>query len=157
MFKVCLLTSLLHGALIHTQGSDLEGRPDSGLGAGVMLGEPTGVSLKYWLSETSAIDGVIGWSFSDRDDFQVHSDYLYHLFDVIPIESGRLPLYFGGGLRYKLRDGRDDLFGIRAVAGLSYHFDDLPIDIFFEAGPILDVAPDVDVRYTVGIGARYWF
>jgi hypothetical protein len=68
-----------------------------------------------------------------------------------------LPLYFGGGLRYKLRDGRDDLFGIRAVAGLSYHFDDLPIDIFFEAGPILDVAPDVDVRYTVGIGARYWF
>ncbi len=33
-------------------------------GAGIILGEPTGVSLKYWLNDTMAIDGAIGASFN---------------------------------------------------------------------------------------------
>ena len=122
-----------------------------------MLGEPTGASLKYWLTEESAVDAGIGWSFHNHDDFHIHADYLFHLFDVIPVDRGRLPVYFGGGLRAKFRDSRDDLFGIRAVAGLNYLFDDLPIDIFLEGGPVFDVVPNSDVGFTAAIGARYWF
>jgi hypothetical protein len=144
-------------AIGSARATDLGSSPDSGFGAGVMIGEPTGISLKYWLSENSAVDGVVGWSFDHDPDFHVHADYLYHLFDLIPVEVNRLPLYFGGGVRYKLRDGKDDLFGFRGVVGVSYLFDDLPIDIFVEAGPILDVAPEVKARYTIGIGARFWF
>jgi hypothetical protein len=122
-----------------------------------MLGEPTGVSMKYWISEKSAVDGVVGWSFIDDTNFHVHADYLYHLFDLIPVDEGRLPLYFGGGVRYKLRDNKDDLFGFRGVVGVSYMFEDLPIDIFGEAGPIIDIVPDAKAHFSVGIGARFWF
>jgi hypothetical protein len=127
------------------------------LGVGVMAGEPTGASLKYWISRQSALDAGLGWSFHDRSDFHLHADYLHHLFDLIPVEEGRLPVYFGGGLRVKFRDRADDLFGFRAVAGMSYQFADKPIDVFFEAGPVLDVAPDTKLRFTAAIGARYWF
>lgn len=133
------------------------GSPDRGLGLGVILGEPTGFSLKYWLSDVSAVDAAVGWSFDGETDFHVHGDYLHHLFDLFPVKGRRLPLYFGGGLRYKHRDGREDLFGFRGVVGVSYLVPDIPLDIFLEAGPILDVTPDFEVRHTVGIGARYWF
>ena len=127
------------------------------LGVGAMVGEPTGASVKYWLTPNAAIDGGLGISFHDKDSFHLHADYLYHLFDLIPVESGRLPVYFGGGLRGKVQDNRDDVFGFRAVAGLDYMFENEPIDVFFEAGPVFDVTPDSEVNYTVALGARYWF
>lgn len=126
-------------------------------GAGIMLGEPIGASFKYWLSDKGAVDGGIGWSLSDHDNFHIHADYLYHLFDLVKVDHGSLPVYFGGGLRVKFRDHEDDLVGFRAVAGLDYLFENQPIDIFLEAGPVFDVAPDFEVRFTAAIGARYWF
>lgn len=135
-----------------------ESGPDSRrFGVGLMLGEPSGASFKYWLSDRGALDAGVGWSFDDHEDFHIHADYLYHLFDLIPVDQGQLPVYFGGGLRVKFRDNREDLFGIRAVAGLAYMFEDKPIDIFFEAGPVFDVTPDFEIRFTAAIGARYWF
>ena len=131
--------------------------PDKRFGVGLMVGEPTGASLKYWLSDVSAIDGVVGISLVDDNDFSVHADYLYHLNDVIQLDQNRMSVYFGGGPRYKARDRKDDLFGIRAVGGVAYMFDDIPVDVFFEAGPVFDVSPDFEVRYTVGAGARFWF
>jgi len=125
-------------------------------GAGLMLGEPTGASLKYWLSDESAIDGLVGFSFDDTD-FSIHADYLYHFNDLVPLDENRLAVYVGGGPRYRARDHRDDLFGLRTVGGVAYIFDDIPVDVFFEVGPVFDVAPDFKVRYTVGIGARFWF
>lgn len=144
-------------ALGAAEPAEIGSAPDSGFGAGIMLGEPSGLNLKYWVSEKAAIDGVVGWSFADDTNFHMHADYLYHLFELIPVETGRLPLYFGGGIRYKLRDKKDDLFGFRGVVGVSYMFEDLPIDIFGEAGPLIDVVPDVKAHFSVGIGARFWF
>ena len=138
------------------RGGDI-GADGRRFGAGAMVGEPTGASLKYWMTPRAALDGGLGTSFHGKDSFHIHADYLYHLFDLIPVESGRLPVYFGGGLRGKIRDNRDDVMGFRAVAGLNYLFEDEPVDVFFEAGPVFDVTPDTDVNYTVAVGARYWF
>ena len=66
-------------------------------------------------------------------------------------------LFRGAGLRYKVRDHDDDLFGFRAVVGLDYLFEDAPLDLFFEAGPILDVTPEAKCRFTVALGMRFWF
>jgi len=132
---------------------------DSGgrFGAGVLLGEPTGASLKYWLNDTMAIDGGIGWSFEGENDPHVHSDVLWHRFDVFPVSEGRLPLYFGVGARVKFREDRSDRFGIRAPVGVSYIFPDKPVDVFVEVAPVLDLAPSTRLGFMAGIGARYWF
>ena len=47
---------------------------------------------------------------------------------------------------------------IRLPVGLSYMPDDnLPMDIFVEIGPAIDIAPDVQGEITGGVGVRYWF
>lgn len=133
------------------------GHADGRFEAGLVLGEPTGASLKYWLDRKVAIDGAVGWSFYRGSDFHLHSDFLWHRFDVFHVSEGELPLYFGVGARVKFRDNADDLVGIRIPVGVSYLFQDVPVDIFFEVAPIIDVAPSLRGSFTVGVGARYRF
>jgi len=130
-------------------------------GVGIILGEPTGASLKYWLNDTLAIDGALGASFDDDDDddssFYLHSDLLWHNFDLIPVSRGRLPVYLGAGALVRFRDDEDNQVGVRIPVGISYMFDNAPIDIFAEIAPTIDVAPDVRGEVTGGIGIRFWF
>lgn len=128
------------------------------LGAGITLGEPIGVSLKYWLNDTMAIDGAFGWSSHEDSDFYMHSDVLWHNFDLIPVSRGRAAVYFGVGGLVRFRDNNEDnQVGIRVPVGVSYMFDNAPVDIFAEIGPALDVSPDVEGEITGGVGIRYWF
>jgi len=128
------------------------------LGAGLIVGEPTGGSIKYWFNDTLAIDGAVGWSSHNHTDLYVHSDVLWHNFDVFPVSKGRLPLYFGvGGLLRFRDDNKDNQVGVRVPVGVSYMFDNLPLDVFAEIGPAIDVAPDVKGEITGGVGIRYWF
>jgi hypothetical protein len=128
------------------------------LGVGIIVGEPTGASVKYWLNDTMALDGALGWSYRPHSDLYLHSDVLWHNFDLIPVSQGRLPLYFGvGGLVRFRDDNEDNQVGIRAPVGLSYMFDNVPIDIFVEVAPAIDFAPDVRGEVTGGVGIRYWF
>jgi len=152
-----VLTGLLVIQAAHLSAAEEQTQTqDKKVGVGLMLGEPTGASVKYWLSDVSAIDGVLGLSFDD-DDFSLHADYLYHFNDLVQLDENRLAFYVGGGLRYRARDHKDDLFGIRTVGGVAYIFDKIPVDVFLEVGPVFDLTPDAKVRYTAGIGARFWF
>jgi hypothetical protein len=128
------------------------------LGAGVIIGEPTGASLKYWLDDRVAVDGAFGWSFHNDSVFYMQSDVLWHNFDLIPVPRGRLPVYFGVGGLVRFRDNNNDnQVGIRVPVGLSYMPDDLPMDVFVEIGPALDITPNVQGEVTGGVGVRYWF
>lgn len=133
-------------------------RSPNRFGAGIIVGEPTGASLKYWLNDTLAVDGAVGWSFHDHTDAYFHSDILWHDFDLIPVSQGRLPVYFGAGGMVRFRDDRhDNQVGIRLPVGVSYIFDNTPVDIFAEVAPVIGLAPDVRGEVTGGIGIRYWF
>lgn len=128
------------------------------LGLGLIVGEPTGLSAKYWLNDTVALDGAVGWSTHDHTDLYLHSDVLWHNFNLIPVPRGSLPVYFGvGGLVRFRDDNRDNDVGIRAPVGVSYMFDNAPIDVFAEIAPAIDVAPSVRGEITGGVGIRYWF
>jgi hypothetical protein len=128
------------------------------LGIGITLGEPIGASAKYFFNDTLAIDGAAGWSGREDTEFYAHSDVLWHNYHLLPVSRGRLPVYFGvGGLvRFRHHDDANQV-GIRVPVGLSYLFDNAPVDIFAEIGPALDVAPSVHGEVTGGIGVRFWF
>lgn len=127
-------------------------------GAGIILGEPTGASLKYFFNDTMAIDGALGWSSHDDTELYLHSDVLWHNFDLIPVSQGRLPVYFGVGGLVRVRDNnRDNEAGIRVPVGLSYMFDNAPVDIFVEIAPALDLTPGTRGEIEGGVGIRYWF
>lgn len=125
------------------------------IGAGIIVGEPTGLSFKYWLTEKTALDAGFAWSFVDENAFQIQADYLIHNFSLIKVSEGKLPFYFGIGGRLKL--SHDVILSVRVPLGLAYIFRDEPIDIFLEIVPILDLLPKTDFTISAAIGGRYFF
>ena len=51
-----------------------------GFGLGVILGQPTGFTMKYWLTRKTAFDVGAAWSFESNGYFQLYGDWLYHVF-----------------------------------------------------------------------------
>jgi hypothetical protein len=128
---------------------------DKDFGLGIILGEPTGISAKKWLDDKSALDGAVAWSLVTPSSFHLHADYLYHDFNIFNVKKGKLPLYFGIGFR--IRIGDEDRVGIRIPVGICYIFEQSPLDIFFELGPVLDLTPATRLRLTSSVGIRYFF
>ena len=127
----------------------------SGVGLGLIVGEPTGVSFKYWTGSTTAIDAALAWSFIDGGAFHIHGDYLFHNMRLISVPEGLLPFYYGIGARIKTANNTK--LGVRVPLGLAYLFQSAPIDIFLEIVPILDLTPKTDFAINAALGARYYF
>jgi hypothetical protein len=128
---------------------------DHGFGMGLILGEPTGLSAKLWTSSDNAFDFAAAWSFKGDGNLLLQADYVWHFFNLMPVPSGKLPLYIGIGGRVILAD--DPRFGVRIPIGIDYLFAKAPIDVFLELVPIIDLAPETDFGVGGGIGIRYWF
>ena len=156
MKKTLFMTVIMSFLL---QGAAYAGMP--GLGVGVIAGEPTGLSVKKWLDGRSAVDGALAWSFVDGTSFQIHADYLRHSSDFTEEFHGQLPFYYGLGARIRFKGddkGNDDArIGARIPLGLTYMFQKEPIDLFMEVVPVLDVAPETDMKLNAAIGIRYYF
>ncbi len=130
---------------------------NNNLGLGVILGDPTGITGKYFLSAESAIDAGAGWETSGDDRFHVYADYLFHINDLFEVGKGSLPLFFGAGLRFISLEDDDDELGIRLPVGLEYVFPKLSIRIFGELVPVLELTPDTEFDLDAGVGIRYFF
>jgi hypothetical protein len=84
-----------------------------------------------------------------------------------------LPLYIGvGGSLWHWEDLRfvdhptGNAFGFRVPVGVTFDFNNTPLDIFIQVVPTLNVFPDAQMNYprdTLGffvdgsVGIRYWF
>ncbi len=150
-------------------------RADGGpFGLGLIIGSPTGISLKYYLGGSShAIDGAIGFSFLGADGLHLHADYLWHPFMLVQDPAFNLPLHFGIGARILdhdrgNNDDDDDLHvGVRAPVGVTFDFTEVPLDVFLAIALILDFHGDhnrnnddddsIDLDLNAGVGVRYYF
>jgi hypothetical protein len=131
------------------------------VGLGVILGEPTGLSLKIWPEHSAAFDLAAGWSLDGDEWFYLHGDFLIHNYrlekEIEEEIEGDLPFYYGIGARALLREDHDSRIGIRIPLGLDYRFADRKFDVFVEIAPILDLLPETEFSLSGGIGVRYFF
>ena len=131
------------------------------LGIGVVFGAPSGVGIKYWTGKAKAVDVALGWSLKGNGYYYMHTDYLYHNFKLLkpyltkPI-TGEMPVYTGIGLRMRFGNG-DEEIGIRIPLGITYLFGSLPLDIFAEIAPALNLLPDTIMYLDASTGIRYYF
>lgn len=135
---------------------------EDGFGVGIIVGEPTGFSVKKWIGKDRAIDGAAAWSLSGDHSLQIHADYLFHNFDLIRPGNinGRLPVYFGIGGRTSFNDSshnHDTLVGVRLPVGISYLPAKAPVEMFIELAPIMDIVPSTDLEISAALGIRYYF
>jgi hypothetical protein len=123
------------------------------IGVGLALGQPMGVTGKYWLSSTTAIDGAAGYHFNKN--FDMHSDYLWHSFSSFDIENGRLPFYFGIGGRVNLL-GNDSNFGMRLPIGVSFLPSSEPYEFFAEVAPVVQLLTSIGIDIDGVVGVRIY-
>lgn len=127
----------------------------SGPGLGVIIGEPTGISFKQWTGDKTAIDAAAAWSIADNGYFSLHADFLMHNFDIIDVESGKLPLYLGVGGYVVLAN--EIGLGARVPLGINYLFQDVPLDVFLEVVPVLTLVQTTGFNVDAAIDIRYFF
>jgi hypothetical protein len=161
------LSALLLAALVASfpSSAKAEPPPEKGVfGAGLIVGEPTGISAKYYLADDTAIDLAVGGAIVGRG-IQVHGDFLWHPWILEQKESFALPVYFGVGARILNHDGgggeEDHVrIGIRGPIGVLFDFTHVPLDVFAEVAGVLDYRTKGDhfgVALNAGLGARYYF
>jgi len=152
------------------------------LGLGVQLGHPTSVSIKTHVGHSLAVQGGIGTGVFRGVGLHVHGDLLWIPTLLSDGPKRRVPLYVGGGLRLwdhnydpvsRYDNGRDLHVGLRIPVGVAIEMKDHPVDIFFEAGVVVDFVgasgcsaaspgsiycrADSNIDVLFGAGARYWF
>jgi hypothetical protein len=138
------------------------------LGVGFILGEPTGLTAKYWMERSGAVD--FGLAFSIQNYFLFYSDYLKH----VPLKSrssfvSHLNPYIGIGALaafvtgsrtssdpFFRKDG-DFGFGVRIPLGVEWTPAEVPLGVFVELVPGIFVFPATSGFLSGGIGARYYF
>lgn len=152
---IALVLLIAPGVMVARHGST---------GIGLQIGEPTGLSGKFWLSSRNAIDVVLGWNvISDR--FIIQAGYLWHF--PQPVTSGDFALYVGVGALAGGGTFRPDhpnypgesyvFLGGRVPLGLEYIFAGAPIGLYAELDPIVRLLPGVGLGIGGGIGCRFYF
>jgi hypothetical protein len=156
-------------------GKDFQANKTFGLG--LELGEPTGVNGKYFVSPSHALDFGLGAMYAGYyygDGFHIYGDYLFHPASLASTEAFELPFYIGPGVRYwnfsycfqGLCNYGGSAIGIRVPIGISFDFNNVPLDIFIQVVPVLDfLTGDYYNRYgnrehfgvDLSLGVRYWF
>lgn len=127
-----------------------------GFGLGILVGEPTAVSAKYWTSGSTAFDFGIGYSFEKNSYLNIHADYLFHVKNIFETTEN-ISLYYGPGARLRFVENATTRLGFRFDVGLVWIPRNAPIDVFIEVAPLLDIIPETDFSFNGGIGVRYFF
>jgi hypothetical protein len=146
-------------------------------GLGLELGEPSGLTGKYFLSDAAALDFGLGWIYRHYyygDGVHLYGDFLWHPTSLVSSDAFELPFYVGVGLRFWDFEYCDDrvcgyggsALGIRVPFGIAFDFNNAPLDIFIQLVPVLDfVSGDYYDRrrnrahfgVDLSVGIRFWF
>ena len=133
---------------------------EEGTGLGVILGAPTGASVRHWLAEDRSVDGGIGWSLGSDSKVYIHADHLWSKKGMMKIGDIDFDPFFGIGLSLRNHSGRGNgelVFGPRVPVGVSYHFGDPKLELFAQFAMSLGIIPSSAVYVDAGIGGRFYF
>ena len=140
-------------------------------GIGLELGAPTGINGKLFITPSNAIDFGLGEMYHyyyGGDGLHLYADYLWHPLALTSTPAFSMPFYVGVGARLWQFEyscaGRTctgaEAIGVRVPLGITFNFNNVPLDIFVQAVPTLDFFRDythdifLDIDFSVGI--RFW-
>lgn len=150
-----------------------QGPQNRDIGFGLIVGEPFGGTIKYWLHDDQAIVGSIGSSYF-RSAPRIGLDYQWN-FDILntsiirPYAGPGIVVGISRGTYYwsvKGKNADNDYinignlsvtgFATRAVIGINVIPNRMPFEFFIEGAPLLAVVPKIDLSFDVGIGVRFY-
>lgn len=152
------LTAFFLVLSVQTQAQDYK------TAVGLRLGYPAAVSLKHFLTESSAVELYGGARFwPGYRAFNVSGAYLIHRPLDISELGGSFKWYFGGGgTAYFWNFNNSFLgnnnygsttFGVQGYLGLEYTFDDLPLSVSADWVPTVFLGRGINTGFGAGYGA----
>ena len=146
-------TTVVFVVLLTTTAARAEHGP---FGLGVIVGQPTGLTMEYELTDHLALDAAVGWDLFQDRHFYTHVEVL----GFLTLASGSqvsLAGYLGVGA-YFANYHPDPAFGVRVPLGLSVEFTAAPVEIFGEFAFHLRFVPGpIDPGVGAALGFRYYF
>lgn len=128
--------------------------------AGLLTGEPIGLSFFAPLGEQLAFQVELGHSISERRFLTVAADVIWRLPEVFGNvgPTGFLLPWFGFGGRLFLidRDHSVVVPGLRGPIGVSYLDRETPLEIYLEVVPGVEIDSAGRVSLEGGLGVRVW-
>jgi hypothetical protein len=164
LFNYLLLGSLLISTTLTETAFCRAKYGDHPFGLGVMFGEPTGITAKYWHRSTQALDFGVTYSFGNY--VILLADYLWHFPNAFSsITHGKAASefapYIGVGGTLSLENNRRNSnhaqLGVRIPLGIEFRPSYPSLGIFLELVPAVAIAPSVFGFLQGGIGIRYYF
>jgi hypothetical protein len=128
-FKIFLFTLfIMVGSFENTTAQDAYGRS-----IGLRGGTPTGVSYKHFLEFAGAIEGIVGYNFTNGRIFTVTGLYEQHFF-----LNYNLNFYAGGGLTLGVNSDEFRLI-VDAIGGIEYVFPRFPMSFSLDYKPAFHI------------------
>jgi hypothetical protein len=158
-----LLAAGLVALMLSSTESQAQGPGGRSFGFGLVLIDPLGASVKFWINPVNALVFDIGAS--DFGPTRLDADYLWH-FDafqsrIVKMYAGPgLVLAFGNGIGpYGAREFGGPYngvgVGIRAMFGLNVIPVRTPLEMFFGLGPLIGLSPS-GVGLDIALGIRFY-
>ncbi len=142
-------------------------------GLGIVLGDPTAITGKYWMDSRFAIDMGLAYNFDNF--FTVYADYLHHwpsafggakeafIRELVPY-LGIGGLFHSSEEPYHHKRHHHHVHGetevnllVRVPLGIEWLPRNVPIGVFLELVPGIFIVPEVTGAFMGGIGIRYYF
>lgn len=129
-------------------------------GIGLRGGYPSGVTIKQFLSNTNALEGIVSFGWGG-----IGITGLLEIHNNIPDLPG-FRWYYGGGAHFATAKanarnpfansvGGELFIGVDAIVGLEYVFDNAPIAISVDVLPILNLTNGVGLWFNSGLSIKY--
>ncbi|OQW51885.1 MAG: hypothetical protein A4S09_09460 [Proteobacteria bacterium SG_bin7] len=133
------------------------------LGLGVMVGDTTSLTGKYWTKTNTAFD-LSGGGSAEKEGW-IQASYEKYFLNALSGGSramSEFSPYVGFGLGVGFNRTIDDVkynndYFARVPLGLSWLPNRTPVDIFLEAAPTMTVEPEAVISLVGNVGARYYF
>jgi len=135
MKKIFILLFLVTAVGIKTYSQDYK------TSAGLRLGQNSGISVKGFIKDYTAIEGIFKWQLFHVDMTVLLENHI-QAFDV-----ERLYFYYGGGMHIGNPDGESTyheennlpVIGLDGIVGLEYSFKNAPFNISMDCKPSLNL------------------
>ncbi len=137
--------------IILVSGSMLYGQD---LGAGFILGAPTGLNAKLQIVENLDLEFSVAWNLVNTSYLFLSGAIMFNIYDI-NIEGIVFPVGIGGGCFVLV--GNEPVIGAFFESSISYYFSKIPLEVFLEIMPGLTILPMTEFTFNLGLGLRYWF
>ena len=132
-----------------------------GLGLGVAVGDPTGLSVMVRPNTSSGVHLAFGWD-ALSDDLHVHGDYLWNAVRLRASDAPSLymPFFIGIGGRlssdWEPHPDRNSI-GVAVPLGFGVVSENVPLDVFLEIAPVVGLYPGTEVWLDATLAGHFYF